>query len=180
LNKNPKNIIQACLRQERVAQQKLFSMYNMNLYTSACTYLHNKELAKEVTHETWIDIFKGLDKYDETKSQLMTWMKTILIRKIWKLNSKKSSTVELNHAQFIESRTEMIIDKMSCDELLGEMEKIPNSSRMVFKMYVLEGYKHSEIAQFLDITESTSRVHLTKARKIMKERYASINQIIEQ
>jgi len=177
LNQNPKNIIQACLRQERVAQQKLFSMYNSKLYVSACTYLHNVELAKEVTHETWIDIFRGLDKYDDKKSQLLTWMKTILIRKIWKLNSKKSKIVDLDFAHNLKSPHNLIIERMSCDELLKEMDKIPSSSRIVFKMYILEGYKHKEIAEILDITESTSRVHLTKARRIMKERYASINQI---
>jgi len=178
LNQNPTDIIKACLRQERAAQQKLFTMYNMNLYISACTYLHNEELAKEVTHETWIDIFKGLDRYDDQKSKLITWMKTIMIRKIWKLKAQKNNIVDLDSAQHMPTHDDIVIDKMSCDELLSEMDKIPKNSRMVFKMYVLEGYKHKEIAQLLDITESTSRVHLTKARKIMKERYASINQTI--
>ena len=177
MNSSTRNIIQACLRQERSAQQKLFAEYNQALFKTASIHLNDAQLAQEVTQQTWIDIFKGLSSYDENKSQLITWMRTILIRKIWTLKQHKSITVDLDYAYNKITHDSFIMDKMSCEELLNEMDTIPEGSRIVFKMYVLDGYSHSEIGQMLDISESTSRVHLTKARKIMKERYAAINQI---
>lgn len=178
MSQNSEHIIQACLAQDRAAQQQLFSNYNKTLFVSACTYLNDEELAKEITQQTWIDIFKGLQNYNADKSQLITWMKTIMIRKIWKLNANKKALVDLESVMYMETQQELVIAKMSCDEILNELERIPKISRMVFKMYVLDGYKHKEIADFLDITESTSRVHLTKARRIMQARYVAINQIV--
>jgi len=178
LTENPTNIIQACLRNERAAQQQLFNIFNLKLYKSACAYLNNPEIAKEVVQETWIDIFKGLKNYDQSKSKLTTWMHTILIRKIWKTTSQNSRTINIENALHYHSYNDHAIEKMSCEEILNEMNKIPEGSRIVFKMYVLEGFKHKEIATMLNISESTSRAHLTKARKIMKKRYQVINQII--
>ena len=174
-----KNIIQSCLRGDRLAQKELFQLYNSTLYKSACTYLNNSEQAKGLVQETWIDIFKGLKGYDENKSKLSTWMKTILIRKAWRANSLKMVTTELQHSHKIYNHQEQIIDKMSCEEILNEMDKIPAASRMVFKLFVLDEYKHNEIAELLDITASTSRVHLAKARDILRERYVQLNQALQ-
>jgi len=173
-----KHIIQACLHNDRVAQQQLFNDYNVSLLKSACIYLNDEELAKEVLQETWIDIFKGLSNYDSSKGQLITWMRAILIRKVWKANAKREPMVNVESIANSQFQEERVIAKMSCDEILKEMECIPEVSRMVFKMFVLEGCRHAEIAKFLNITESTSRVHLTRARKIMKKRYSVINQIV--
>jgi len=177
VNTDNAHIIAACKKQDRVAQQKLFSLYNQALYKSAYMQLSDDHSAKEVTQQTWIDIFRGLDKYDSSKSQIITWMKTILIRKIWKHYKDRFEVVDIDQARTEEQRGDKIISKISCDELLKEMDRIPEISRMVFKLYVLEGYKHNDIAQVLGITESTSRVHLSKARKVMKQRYLTINKI---
>lgn len=169
------NIIQECLQGNRRAQKELFHRYNAILYTSACTFVNNSDHAKGIVQETWIDIFKGLSHYDKTKSQLITWMKTILIRKAWHANKNNNKIVELKVNHKIKNHQQQIIDKMSCQEILNELDKIPAASRMVFKLYVLEEYKHSEIAKLLNISVSTSRVHLTKARAILKNRFIELN-----
>ena len=174
-----RHIIQSVLAGKRAAQKELFLRYNSTLYKSACTYLNDKEKAKGLVQETWIDIFKGLKGYDENKSQLTTWMKTILIRKTWRANTNKNQMMELQHTHKIYNHQVQIIDKMSCEEILNEMDKIPTASRMVFKLYVLEEYKHSEIAELLNISTSTSRVHLTKARDILRQRYTELNQAVQ-
>ena len=135
--------------------------------------------AKGLVQETWIDIFKGLSGYDASKAQLITWMKTILIRKAWMANSQRKMTTEIDHSIPSYNHQSQIFDRMSCEEILDEMDKIPAASRMVFKLFVLEEYKHSEIAQMLSISESTSRVHLTKARNILRLRYAQLNKAVE-
>lgn len=179
MHQDSRHIIQACLKKDRSAQHRLYKMYNHTLMTSATFHLNDCQKAQEVVQETWVDVFKGLEKYDESKSQLITWMKTILIRKIWKTNAIKNMTTDLSELSLTPSKEAAVLDNMSCEEILNEMDKIPRVSRMVFKMYVVEGYKHSEIATILDIKESTSRVHLTKARTIMRDRYNLINKVIE-
>ena len=176
MNPRDKDIINACLSGDRKAQRELFSLYNNTLYKSACTYLNDKDQAKGIVQETWVDVFKGLKGYDDSKSQLTTWMKTILIRKVWRANTQKIKTLELDYTQGTYDHQAQILDKMSCEEILNELDKIPAASRMVFKLFVLEQYKHSEIAKMLDISVSTSRVHLTKARDILRARYLQLNQ----
>lgn len=162
-----------------MAQKELFQLYNGKLYQSACTYLNNQEQAKGLVQETWIDIFKGLKGYDVNKSKLLTWMKTILIRKVWKSNKEENRIVELQHNHSTYNHQTEIIEHLSCEEILNEMDKIPAASRMVFKLFVLEGYQHREIAAMLDISVSTSRVHLTKARNILRQRHIIINKVIK-
>jgi len=106
-------------------------------------------------------------------------MKTILIRKIWKSNKQKKQVVELDQDMSKYNHQTQIIEQLTCQEILNEMDKIPPTSRLVFKLFVLEEYKHSEIANMLDITESTSRVHLTKARNIMRNRHSIINKAFQ-
>lgn len=173
------HIIQECLQGNRVAQKELFQFFNGELYKSACTYLNNEEHAKGIVQETWIDIFKGLAGYDKNKSQLLTWMKTILIRKVWKANKAKRKTIELEQNHSTYNHQSQIIDQLTCQEILDEMDKIPAASRMVFKLFVLEEYTHSEISKILEISESTSRVHLTKARNILRNRHTIINKVVQ-
>lgn len=179
MKQNPKDIILACLRKERAAQHALFNLYNHVLFVSACVHLNDEQEAKEVVQETWIAVFKGLHSYDSSKSQITTWMKTILLRKIWKMKASERATVDLSTLTSLPAASSEVIDILSCEEILSEMEMIPTASRMVFKMYVLEGYKHDEIASMLHINESTSRAHLTKARRIMRQRYDIINRVTE-
>lgn len=65
-----------------------------------------------------------------------------------------------------------VLDEMSCQEILDKLEKLPLGPREVFKMHVIDGYKHVEISEIIGISASTSRVHLTNARKILRKMIA--------
>jgi len=111
-------------------QKKLFEHYNRNLFISACTFLNDEEQAKEIVQETWIDIFKGLDGYDVNKSKLITWMKTILIRKIWKSNKQKKKVVELDQDMSKYNHQTQIIEQLTCQEILNEIWKNINTVKL--------------------------------------------------
>lgn len=168
------HIIKGCLDNRRVSQKALFEMYNKELLAKAYRLTNNKVLAKEATQECWIEAFNYIKNFNSEKGSFRNWVYTILIRSSWKVlkaNPQLHTTTANNYHQ----EENKIIEQLSCQELLNEMSYIPDVSRMVFKLYVIEGYRHKEIAQSLEISASTSRVHLTKARKIMRERYAIIN-----
>lgn len=141
--------------------------------------MNNGEDAKEVLQRSWIEIFKSLKNYKE-QDALEGWMKTIVIRQAWKEQKMKSKVVDINsiHLNRADDSEVRLMDNLSCQEILKEMEAIPTGSRMVFKMFVIDELSHQEIAEKLSIKESTSRAHLTQARKIMKERFYSINKMV--
>ena len=175
MTKELKHIIQGCLELDRVSQKALFELYNKGLLSLAYRLTQDKELAKESTQECWIEVFKSINRYDKNKGELRPWLNTILIRKTWKVIRKQPDNSSLNLNITTPSHSNNIIEKFTCEEILQEIKHIPPGSRMVFKLFVLEEYTHEEIGKLLNISESASRSHLTKARKIMKERYRIIN-----
>jgi RNA polymerase sigma-70 factor (ECF subfamily) len=70
------------------------------------------------------------------------------------------------------------IEHLAEEELLSMIAKLPDGYKMVFNLYVIEGYSHKEIADLLNIGESTSRSQLVKARKLLKEIIIQYNEII--
>jgi len=171
------HIIQGCLDNQRTSQKKLFELYNKELLAKAYRLTSNVENSKEATQECWIEAFKNISNYNHKKGAFRSWVYTILIRQCWKVIKRQPDTVQDDIAAKLQGQESLIIDQLACEELLNEMSHIPKISRMVFKLFVIEGYRHKEIGDTLDISESTSRAHLKKARKIMRERYNIINKI---
>ena len=171
-------MVRAALANDRKAQKALFDLFNAKLYATACYHMNDEEEAKEVLQQAWVDIFKSLHNYKE-QAALGGWMKTIILRKIWKHHKSRSAIVELKseHKLTADDSSARLLQRISCKEILDEMEAIPPQARKVFKLYVLDELSHGEIAALMSISESASRSHLTKARKIMKERYYSINKM---
>lgn len=154
-------------------------MFNAKLYAVAFNYMNNGEDAKEVVQRSWIEIFKSLKNYKE-QDAIEGWMKTIVIRQAWKEQKMRSKIVDINsvHINKSDDSELRLMENLSCQEILNEMNAIPSGSRMVFKMFVIDELSHQEIADKLSIKASTSRAHLAQARKIMKERFYSINKMV--
>lgn len=174
------NIIAACLKQNRKAQKELFDRYNLKLYAVVYNYMNDGEEAKEVLQRSWIEIFNSLSNYKE-KDALEGWLKTIVIRQAWKANKQRTKVVDINSIshESADNSAARLMDSMTCQEILKEMELIPSAARMVFKLFVLDELSHSEIADQLGINRSTSRAHLAQARKIMRRRFISINKLVK-
>ena len=100
-----------------------------------------------------------------------------MIRQCWTFIKNKKAFVELDSIAHPQSTALdlSLIDKMTCEEILDLLEDVPTGSREVFKMFVMEGLSHEEIGNILDIKKSTSRAHLAKARKILKDKFNSRN-----
>ena len=170
--------INQCKAGNRQAQKLLFQTYNQKLFAVSMKYMHNRHNAEEVLQDSWIEIFKSLDRY-EHQNKLEGWMKTIVIRKAWRTIKKRKPTVELKiTTQPNGYHTEkQLIDKMTCEEILTVVDTLPTGCREVFKMYVIDGFKHDEIADVLEISNSTSRAHLSRARKMIATKIDKMNKI---
>lgn len=135
--------------------------------------MNHRHNAEEVLQDSWIDIFNSLERYED-QGKFEGWLKTIVIRRAWKAIKKRKYVEELND-EFIKTTANMekqIMDQMTCTEILNELEIIPNGAREVFKMAVIDGFNHQEISEILEITPSTSRAHLSRARKILQKKYS--------
>ncbi len=172
------NIISQCIQGDRKSQKMLFKSYNKRLYAIALKYMGNVSEAEEVLQDSWIGIFKSLGNY-KNEGKFEGWMKTIVIRTAWKATRKRTFHADIDAVSNLTkvSESSQAIDKMTCEEVLSLLSFVPASSQQVFKMFVMDEYTHKEISEILGIDKSTSRAHLAKARKVLREKFEIINNI---
>ena len=165
IKEQEQDFILACVRKERWAQQKLYED-NYGLLMSVCLrYARDKEEAMDILHEGFIKIFKHIKKYKPGTS-LTAWMKRIMVNTSIDYYRKmvRRRTENLSEAYDLSSDNPDALSQMSSREILEAVQTLTPAYRLVFNMYVIEGYSHREIATELSITESTSRSNLVKAR----------------
>lgn len=172
------HIIKSCIAGDRKSQKSFFQAYNKKLYAVALKYMGNVNEAEEVLQDSWLSIFKSLDKYKE-EGKLEGWLKTIVIRNAWKQIQKRKFHSEIDQVAEMTnfSGSSRAIDRMTCEEVLDLLKYVPLASQQVFKMFVIDQYNHTEISDILGINKATSRSHLAKARKVLKEKFELLNKV---
>jgi RNA polymerase sigma factor (sigma-70 family) len=140
------------------------------------SYTKNEEDAVEVLQDGFLKVFQQIDRFDSSKSSLYTWMRTIMIRTAIDFLRKKSRKQEVvewkeTYDPFIDAEA---LQQMSAQQVLYLLQSLSETTRMVFNLYITEGYTHKEIGQLLSISEGTSKWHLSEARRhlinsLMKE-----------
>lgn len=121
-------------------------------------------------NDGFLKIFGNLDKYD-FKLSFDAWFRTVMVRSCidyYRKNSPKVALVDIEEQFNLESN-DHLIEKLSAEEILELVQKLPPSYRIAFSLYVVEGYSHAEIAEKLGINEGTSRSNLAKARMKLQE-----------
>lgn len=163
-------LIEGCKRGEAVSQRKLLDKYSPLLYSISLRYAVDRSQAKDILQDSWIKIFNGILNYKE-EGKLEGWMSRIVINvAIRKLNSSESKKAVYTDSFFEPPSEEpKAIHELQYDDLLRLVNQLPEVSREVFKMAAIDGLRHKEIASFLGIEESTSRAHLTRAKKKLQE-----------
>ena len=163
---NLDNILQGCLQHQQSSQELLVHAFAPKLLAICERYCKDKELAKDAVQETFINIFKYIHTYNG-ESEFITWARKIAVNNCLKINKKffKLSFVDESEAKFNDhSYIPDVYSKMSVDSIMELCKQLSDSQYVVFNMYVVEGFSHREIGQALNITESSSRSTLTRAR----------------
>jgi RNA polymerase sigma factor (sigma-70 family) len=166
-----RDLIRACIKNDRKAQEQLYRQFYGPMFSICMRYLGNKDEALEVVNDGYLKIFKNLSKYDEQFASLYTWMSRIMIntaidaiRKNKQLNFSNVDSLE----NVVETPLE-VPDEYTVQQLVHFINQLPATTRLVFNLHTVEGYSHEEISKFLNITSSTSRWHLSEARKQLRD-----------
>lgn len=164
-----KKIIKGCLEGNRACQFELVKRYTGMLMSVCRRYATNDGLAKDILQESWIKIFRNIAQCKDLDT-LEAWMRTIAIRTAYSWNKKKHLHTEmrLDDLQHSELLAPDIFDKFGEEELIQLIQELPDGFRAIFNLNVIEGYSHKEIAEILEISESTSRSQLARARKVLQ------------
>lgn len=173
---NLQHIIQQSIKGNVKAQRELYDAYNTKWYMLSLRYGKNKMQAEDIFQEGMIQIFNSLHQYNAEKSAFATWSSRVLINaglRYLKKNNWMASFDDLDYTINTEDKSVPIYSKLAVQELTLLIQDLPLGYRIVFNMFVLEGYSHKEIAKELGISEGTSKSQLSKARREMRKKLES-------
>jgi RNA polymerase sigma factor (sigma-70 family) len=158
------HLLHRCRSRDRTAQKYLYDRYAPLLLGVCKRYLKNREDAEDVLLEGFFKIFDKIDTYSGEGS-FEGWMRRIMANQALMFLRRRHPfqlTVEFSGVEL--PTVENVVDDLSEREILGLLDKLPTGYRTVFNLYVLEGFKHREIAELLGISINTSKSQLILAK----------------
>jgi RNA polymerase sigma-70 factor (ECF subfamily) len=159
-------LIQACKNKNPRAQKLLWEKYSPNMFGVCKRYVKNLEDAEDVLVEGFFKVMTKIDMYSGNGS-FEGWIRRIVVNEALMFLRKKHNfnrTVEIND-NLDHKTTVTIEDELQAQDILNLLSKLPTGYRTVFNLYVIEGYKHREIAEELGISINTSKSQLILAKK---------------
>ncbi len=165
------DIIKGCCNGNIRAQEQLYRNYYNAMMQLCLRYTKNENDATEVLNTGFLKIFLNIQRYEPAQASLYTWIRTIVINScidFIKQKIKSEKHYELEKATEVQIDA-VVINKMEVSALLYLIRQLTPSTQAVFNLYVMEGYNHKEIAKLLNISEGTSKWHLSEARKKLQK-----------
>jgi RNA polymerase sigma factor (sigma-70 family) len=170
-------LISLCLKQDRKAESALYKYCFTKLMPVCHKYYKSKDDSVEQLNKSYLKILNNLNKFDANKS-FDAWIKTITINTIideFRVNNKRNALfIDKDYEEFAINYHSFNLNeaeaKLTADDIQIHIQNLPESSKMVFNLYTVDGYSHKEIGEMLGINEGTSKWHLSNARKILKKK----------
>lgn len=166
---NISKLISGCQKHDRSSQKALYDTYGPRFLSICKRYMKTEADAEDALVQGFYSIFSKINQYTG-KGNFEGWMRRVMVNQCLMMLRKKVNftlQVEINN---LEIETPVTVeDDLAYEELLKLLELLPTGYRTVFNMYVIEGYKHREIAEILNISINTSKSQLILAKKRMRE-----------
>ena len=165
-----RELLDGCHREDTRSQRILFELYRARLMGLCRRYCSNRDEAKDVLQESFIKIFRKISHVTQPH-KLDAWMKSVVVNTaIDHFRSRKLiQTCELDDVTTPDVTVDPGIN-IDDEVLIALIEQLPDGCRVIFNLFVVEGYTHSEIATALKISEGTSRSQLNYAKTILKNK----------
>lgn len=163
-----KDVVVQALAGNGKAMEKLYSLYNKSMYNICCRIMNNTADAEDMLQETFIEAFRRLETF-RFDSTFGAWLKRIAINKC--INELRRKKVQLAYGEIPdgcdppdEDSGDVRDDLMTVERIRHAMALLPDGYRVVFSLYMMEGYDHDEIASILGISSSTSKTQMMRAK----------------
>ena len=175
LNKNESVLIKRATENDREAQHVLFELHAPKMLSVCRYYIKDVQHAEEAMLTGFFKVFSNLKSF-RGEGSFEGWIRRIMVREsISFLRQEKNIEFPVEEVDFKNEFTDTINSDMEIAEIQQLIDALPEGYKMVFVMYAIEGYKHNEIANMLNITEGTSKSQLFKARKMLQEKLHALN-----
>ncbi|TAF31684.1 MAG: sigma-70 family RNA polymerase sigma factor [Cytophagales bacterium] len=165
-------IIIGCKKGDRKAQELLYKQFAPRVMGVCVRYANERNEASDILQEVFISVFEKIGQVASPEA-LRAWVRKVAVNTaINYYNKNKKSLLSVTYEDTPEAQTQTednVLSSLSADELLGVISKLSDGYKMVFNLYVIEGYSHEEIAEQLGISIGTSKSQLARAKALLKQ-----------
>ncbi len=166
--KSDLEIIKSCLKGKQLAYKALYERYKDYCFTICVRYGIPQYEIKDCMQVIFSQVFASLKKYDDSKALFKTWFSRITINQILTHKRKRKIeylSIDASEVEVVNLEAAVQVDaQMDYETIYHILSKMPPQYITVFNLFIIDGYSHKEIAEKLNIAESTSRVLLYRGR----------------
>ncbi|HNW68300.1 MAG TPA: sigma-70 family RNA polymerase sigma factor [Bacteroidales bacterium] len=167
-----KELVERCLQNSRIDQKQLYEKFSPLMLGVCMRYANSREEGEDVMIEGFTNVFAHLSEF-KFECSLQNWIRRIMLNTAidhFRMNVKRYHHLSIDDdCVMMPVASENPTGKLMEKDLLNVIQRMPETYRVIFNLFVIEGLSHKEIGEMLDIQECTSRSQLVRAKKWLKE-----------
>lgn len=166
-----KELLVGCIKQNSKIQNLVYITYAPKVFGICKRYMKNIELAEEITMNSFLTVFQKCNQFN-SQGSFEGWILKITVNCcLMELRKNNISFEEINFNTVRKYENNEIENQLEEQNIEKMLQILPESARIIFNLYAIEGYKHKEIAEQLNISEGTSKSQLNYAKEKLKKVY---------
>jgi RNA polymerase sigma factor (sigma-70 family) len=168
---NDDDLIRGCRKNNRRSQEMLYRRYARTMFNLCLVYENDRDNAKDILQEAFIKIFRNIDSYDR-QCPLTGWMKKIITNTAidhYRKNTNGAQYIPIDNIAHLLTNEELVTSILNSEDIISQVNRLPNGARMIFQLHAIEGYSHKEIAELLHISEGTSKSQINRAKQLLQQ-----------
>ena len=170
---NDSQLIKQSLQNNRQAQKELYEKFSPKMLSLCAYYIKDLQQSEEVMLNGFLKVFTKLKQYSN-KGSFEGWIRKIMVFECISYLRKKNHLLFTDHIEIFEPIIENEVElSIAVEDLHNYINALPEGCKIVFNMYVIEGYKHAEIAEILNVSIGTTKTQLYRARKALQDMISS-------
>jgi RNA polymerase sigma-70 factor (ECF subfamily) len=168
LRQEEQELIELAVEHNRHAQHKIYSKFSPKMLSVCRQYIKDLHQAEDIMITAFMKVFTNLKNF-KNEGSFEGWIRRIMINECISYIRVQKKVTFLDDENYYEESTNDIETQLSTDDIQYLIDHLPEGYKMVFNLYLIEGYKHQEIATLLGISEGTSKSQLSHARKVLQD-----------
>lgn len=170
MTQNEATILRGCKKGDKVAQRQFYELFKKLVFGVVMRYAKDVPEAEDIMQDAFVKLYRDLYQYQPT-SALGAWVRRVAVNTALMHVRKKRmlfSDVELHNLTEYRQSNDDVFSTIGAREIMKMVQQLPDGYRIVFNLYVVEGYSHKEIAEQLNISVNTSKSQLSRAKKMLR------------
>ncbi|WP_413999977.1 RNA polymerase sigma factor [Flavobacterium sp. W1B] len=166
-----KELLIGCQKQDITTQNLVYKTYGPKVFGICKRYMKSRELAEEITMNSFLTVFQKCHQF-KNEGSFEGWILKITVNCcLMELRKNNLQFDDTAYNKIITTSINEIENHIENQDIKKMLKILPDSARVIFNLYAIEGYKHREIAEKLNISDGTSKSQLNYAREKLKEVY---------